>query len=253
MGDPCVLWMAIFLLFLPFTLQVDITITTTGSLLTGNAIIVAPGAAPNRNSRTVVIANCPDIPPGECCQPPRHLSSLGSSVNFYNLHVTDIAAVWSVRPRMSGFRIVDLVEACSGRLSASQSGPGQFSWNAITDALTERGSRAAGASYITMPAALPPDPNISHWLMMEGLLGLVWGGGKWFSSPAAEKYFTGRNARRNIRSAKKGTVYARPPLRGRIPTFMEINGTKYSGLPAGDFMYVDDAGNTLNLTDWFVG
>ncbi|KAL8731288.1 MAG: hypothetical protein Q9166_003512 [cf. Caloplaca sp. 2 TL-2023] len=261
MADSRLLRLACSLLpLVALTQQVDITITATGSRLGGSAVAIAPLAIPGDSSRTVIIATCPNIPPGECCQPPRHLSMHGSSVNFYNLHVTDIAAVWAARANMAGFTTQAIVDGCSGTISASHPGPGRWSWRATTDALSGWGSRAAGASYITLPAALPPDPSTSNWLMMEGLLGLVWGGGKWFSSPAAEKFLGSRDSfthpgggkfRRDIRSAKKGSVYARPPLRGRFPLYIEINGTQYSGGRAGDFMYTDDAGNMLNLTEWF--
>ncbi|KAL8802619.1 MAG: hypothetical protein Q9182_003710 [Xanthomendoza sp. 2 TL-2023] len=239
----------LLLALVAFTSQVDITITATGSPLTGNAIAVDPSAAGpnnnNRNPRTVIIATCPNIPPGECCQAPRRLATLGSSVVFHRLHVTDIAAVWSARVNRTGFTINAVIDGCSGTVSASQPGPGTFAWRAPTDALTGWGGRAAGASYITLPAALPPDPGTTNWLMMEGLLGLVWGGGKWFASSAAENLLAGRKVgRRSIRSAKEGQVYARPPRRGRYPTLVEIDGTRYHSdrRPDGDFMYADEAG-----------
>ncbi|KAL8822052.1 MAG: hypothetical protein Q9223_000044 [Gallowayella weberi] len=252
----------LLLALVAFTSQVDITITATGSPLTGNAIaVVNPSAAVpnnnnnNRNPRTVIIATCPNIPPGECCQAPRHLASLASSITFHRLHITDIAAVWSARINRTGFTITAVIDGCSGTVSASQPGPGTFAWRAPTDALTGWGARAAGASYITLPAALPPDPKTAKWLVMEGLLGLVWGGGKWFASSAAENLLAGRKVgRRSIRSATEGQVYARSPPRGRYPTLMEIDGTRYHAdrQTDGDFMYADDAGKTVNLSDWFI-
>ena len=242
------------------TWQVSIDITVTGSNLAGGAIAVAPNAVPAGDSRTVVIATCPNIPPGECCQVPQHLDMLGSSVNFYNLHVTDIAAVWAARTIMNDHTIKAYIRGCSGIVKASGSGPGDWSWRATTDILVDWGSRAVGASYITMPATLPPDPSTAKWLMAEGILGLAWGGGKWFASPAAEKLLgrgSGINHRkkkvpRGIRSAKKGNVYARPPHRGRFPTLIQINGTRYSQTDTGTFVFADDVGNQMNLTTWFM-
>ncbi|KAL8911112.1 MAG: hypothetical protein Q9171_003650 [Xanthocarpia ochracea] len=242
------------------TRQVSIDITITGSNLAGGALAVAPNAVPMRDSRTVVIATCPDIPPGECCQAPQHLDMLGSGVNFYNLHVTDIAAVWSARTIMNGYAIQSFIRGCSGNVTASGSGPGDWSWRATSNVLVDWGSRAVGASYITVPAALPPDPSTEKWLMAEGLLGLVWGGGKWFASSAAEKLLERessiinrkRNVPRGIRSAKKGNIYARPPHRGRFPTLIHINGTRYSQTDTGTFLFADDVGNQMNLTTWFI-
>ncbi|KAI4264259.1 MAG: hypothetical protein L6R42_000624 [Xanthoria sp. 1 TBL-2021] len=239
------------------TLQVDITITATGSNLAGNAIAVAPNAIPGSNPQTVVIATCPNIPPGQCCQAPRHLHMLGSSINFSNLHIMDIAAVWAARSIMNHHTTQAVIRGCSGTVTASGPGPGDWSWRATADVLKDWQSRAVGASYITLPATLPPDPSTSKWLMAEGLLGLVWGGGKWFASPAAQDLLGRRDsitsrraAPRGIRSALKGNVYARPPLRGRFPTRVQIDGTEYSH--TGTFIYADGVGNKINLTDWFI-
>ena len=45
--------------------------------------------------------------------------------------------------------------------------------------------KATGASYIEMPVRLPPKMRTTSHLAVEGLLGLVWGGGNWFVSEAA--------------------------------------------------------------------
>ncbi|KAI4235761.1 MAG: hypothetical protein LQ349_002946 [Xanthoria aureola] len=240
------------------TLQVDITITATGSNLAGNAIAVVPNALPRSNPRSVVIATCPDIPPGQCCHAPQHLHMLGSSINFSNLQITDIAAVWAARTIMDHYTTQAVVRGCSGTVTASEPGPGDWSWRATADVLKEWQSRAVGASYITLPATLPPNASTSKWLMAEGLLGLVWGGGKWFASPAAQSLLGPRGsltkkrtiAPRGIRWASKGNVYALPPLRGRFPTRIQVDGTEYSH--SGTFIYADGAGNKVNLTNWFI-
>ncbi|KAL8899755.1 MAG: hypothetical protein Q9192_001421 [Flavoplaca navasiana] len=233
-----------------FTLQVDITITATGSLLAGHAIAFAPNAIPGDNARTMVIATCPNIPPGVCCQAPSRLQPLGSSINFSNLHVVDIAAVWAQRSITDRHTTKAVVGGCSGTITASQRGPGNWSW--------DWGSRAVGASYMTLPATLPPDSSTSKWLMAEGVLALAWGGGKWFATPAAQRLLGRRDssitrrtiAPRSIRSANEGDVYARPPVKGRFPTRIEIDGIEYSH--TGTLMYADGAGNRINLTHWFV-
>ncbi|KAI4278939.1 MAG: hypothetical protein LQ337_000641 [Flavoplaca oasis] len=241
-----------------FTLQVDITITATGSPLAGHAIAVAPNSIPRDNARTVVIATCPNIPPGVCCRAPMHLEPLGSSINFSNLHVVDIAAVWAQRSITDRHTIKAVVGGCSGTITATERGPGDWSWRATSDVLRNWGSRAVGASYMTLPATLPPDSSTSKWLMGEGVLALAWGGGKWFATPAAQRLLGRRDssitrrriAPRGIRSANDGDVYARPPLKGRFPTRIEIDGIKYSH--TGTFMYADSARNQINLTHWFI-
>ncbi|KAL9001144.1 MAG: hypothetical protein Q9169_000327 [Polycauliona sp. 2 TL-2023] len=240
-----------------FTQQVDIIITATGSLLTNNAVALAPNAIAGGNARTVVIATCPNLPPGECCQAPRHFQMLGSSINFSNLQATDIAAVWAQRSIMDRHMTRAIVGGCSGTVTATGYGPGHWLWRATADVLTDWGSRAVGGSYISLPATLPPDPSTSKWLMAEGVLALVWGGGKWFASAAAQELLGrgdtitgGRISARGIRAADRGDVYARPPLNGSFPTRIQIDGIEYSHV--GTFMYADRVGDKINLTDWFI-
>ncbi|KAL8711321.1 MAG: hypothetical protein Q9220_004218 [cf. Caloplaca sp. 1 TL-2023] len=254
-------YIALLLVLIKSSRQVDITITATGSILTGNAIALSSSGITPPNARTLVIATCLDIPAGQCCQAPTHLAPLGSSVNFRHLHALDIAAVWNTRTVGDDYRIRAIVSACSGTVMASQPGPGEWSWQGPSDVLVDWGRRASGASYITMPANLPPDQSTSKWLASEGLLALVWGGGKWFADSAAQKAFGKRSntsslegvkvRRRGIRS-EVGKVVARPPMMGRYPTLVEIDGKRYSDGGAGDLMYVDDAGLVFNLTSWFL-
>lgn len=244
----------------PLSTQVNITITGNGNSLTGNAIMTNSLGLPTHTSVTFAIATCPDIPPGICCQPPRRLSVLGTGVTFSNLHVTDIGAVWTGKHIVEGDIVRGIVRGCSGRVLASRTGPGEWQWR-LNDELAVGGRRAEGASYITVPANLAPDPTTSDWLTTEGLLALVWGGGQWFASSSAARLLGGGGSipkgrarlRRSVRSADKGTVYARPPLRVRYPSFIELNGTQYAEVQAGQFIYADTAGNMLNLTDSFLG
>lgn len=113
---------------------------------------------------------------------------------------------------------------------------------------------ASGASYIEMPRSLPPDGKASAWLSAEGVLGLVWGEGSWFGSPIASKTFGHASGvtpksrlRRDIRSELKGTVYAGPPSGLVYPTFIEVNGTRYTEEGVDGSVYKDAAGNVLNL------
>ncbi|KAL8874181.1 MAG: hypothetical protein Q9174_000447 [Haloplaca sp. 1 TL-2023] len=240
--------------------QVDITISAFGTRFKGNAV----GIYTNRVAGTVSveIATCPNIPPGECCQPPLHFSPQGATVTFRGLLAMDIAAVWTARPNAAGpvtSAQPGAVHGCADTILDSKAGPGEWMWQAA-DGPAESTPGAAGASFISVPTRLPPDDGTARWMLMEGLLGLVWNGGKWFSSPGAEKMLGPRKMRirsgslryrRDVHSADKGKVYARPPLRVRYPSLVEINGTQYTGDGTSDFRYTDSAGNVVDLTEWF--
>ena len=198
---------------------------------------------------------CPNITPGSCCIAPRN-PPFSSSVTFRQLTAFDIGAVWrsDSNPPAPG---------CSGSVMASRRGPGQWQW--IMERDTPSGviqRHAAGASYISLPKALPPDRTTVDWLIMEGMLGLVWGGGKWFASAVAESALAKPNMmpkrdimqQRDIRSPIKGNLYARPPPRAVFP-IVNINGTNYthSGVSTGDIMFADSEGSLVNLTYLFSG
>lgn len=223
--------------------QVDITLT-----LVGYDHVVA-----------AVDFMCPKIRPGQCCSLAwlDSLAGLIISVRFDHLVAWDIAAVWGVwlfeehTPDNDG---------CKGTVGATGTGPGTWSW----DALNQAGYRhlvAKGASYISLPRTLPPDSTNSKWLAMEGIIGLVWGDGKWFMSPRAESLLDGGAAasstgvtpksrlKRGLRSPLKGRVWALSPPTSVSPTLVMINGTKYTYGGAGDPVYKDLAGVVLNLTD----
>ena len=93
----------------------------------------------------------------------------------------------------------------------------------------QRGWKFTGASYIILPKTVPPDDRTAMFLMAEGLLGLVWGGGRWFSTQAKIRGIPGatRKSRRGIVSELKGTVYSGPPPRWRYPDSVTVGGTKY--------------------------
>lgn len=180
-----------------------------------------------------------------------------TNVLFRHLLAWDIAAVWRDQNRFE-LGAAYSNTGCSGPLLASRKGPGVWLWRQ-PPAGSANSHAAEGASFIRLPMHLPPDPSILNYLIMQGLLGLVWSSGSWFASPAAEKVFGGQYGikvggivRRDIRSAGTGNVYARPPLVTRYPDVVDINGTQYTAEKTSDCLYSDVDGNSLNLTALFV-
>ncbi|KAL8789290.1 MAG: hypothetical protein Q9213_001213 [Squamulea squamosa] len=196
-----------------------------------------------------LLAICPNIPPGQCCVAQGHPGdSFGAwTVTFNNLRVLDIAAVWGHRSVGPG--PVGHVEGCSGTVLGSRGGPGRWNW--YVRHINTR--MAKGASYISLPKALPPEEAESNWLDAEGMLGLVWGGGKWFTSKAVSTQLGSLNVRkRDIRSAKKGQVYARPPPRVVFPSLLRVGDVNYTADAAEEMMYRNDVtGAIVNLTSEF--
>lgn len=198
---------------------------------------------------------CNNLPPGVCCEYPTQSAEVAT---FHHLTAFDIAAIWTERLVFGGPSYS--IRSCSGRLLSSRPGPGRWRW-VIDDPYVDR---ARGASYITLPRSLPPGEEANGWMMTEGLLGLAWGGGKWFASEAARRFLGGegggsrvapgmtrRLARRNVPAAKKGTVYARPPSRSVFPDRVEMrNGSVYIGHggSSSDMVFKDEVGNVVNLT-----
>lgn len=91
--------------------------------------------------------------------------------------------------------------------------------------------------------------------MAEGLLGLAWGGGNWFISEKAKRLLPGRNmkGKRDVRSKKKGNVWARSPMRECFPKWIDVNGTRYEDEGAEGKVYKDGNRQVLNTTAWFDG
>ena len=192
---------------------------------------------------------CANIAPGVCCQSPTTLLGF-AHVAFSHLSALDIAAVWAERRDNSGWR----VGGCGGRIRDTGRGPGVWEWRSRSEFLDP----AQGASYITMPVRLPPDPAAVGALEVQGILGLVWGGGKWFAgAAAAERYLDGRShpmrRRMDRRSALDGDVLATSPGTVAWPSSMEINGTEYEADErAGDFMYrINGTGELRNFMEAF--
>ncbi|KAL8733271.1 MAG: hypothetical protein Q9181_003666, partial [Wetmoreana brouardii] len=206
---------------------------------------------------------CSGIRPGYCCALPRFISifttwelDLSATVRFDHLRVNDIAAVFGVwYPNEQNERN----NACSGSIGPSGRGPGTWWWR-NPDRDQRQGLAAKGGSYIILPKSLPPDLTTTKWLAVEGILGMLWEDGKWFSSSAAERFLgNGPKAsgtwvppksrrRRDIRSPLKATVYARPPPSLVYPNLIVVNGTDYTDGGEGNQTYRDAAGVELNLT-----
>ncbi|KAL8868388.1 MAG: hypothetical protein Q9174_005027 [Haloplaca sp. 1 TL-2023] len=181
------------------------------------------------------------------------------TVTFDNLATWDIAAIWRFRrpeDAPTGYSVSGSYTGCSGRVWKSRTGPGRWSWEIWDESDNlAHWTPATGASYIELPRSLPPDAKTSAWLAAEGLFGLVWGGGKWFSSPAASRilgYAPGvrprSHLRRDIRSESKGQVYAGRPPRFVYPAIIKWNGKIYHDSGSVNQTYVDDNGITLDLT-----
>ncbi|KAI4287103.1 MAG: hypothetical protein L6R35_003640 [Caloplaca aegaea] len=232
-------WAFLLLTLATATLSVDIRIERTW-IIAGEA-------------ESFIAAVCLNIQPGECCKAPLRYPDITTKVLFQHLLAWDIAAVWRHNDHFEGS-----ITGCSGLL-ASQKGPGSWLWRQPPAASTDSNNPAEGASYIRLPRNLPPDPKIFDYLVLQGLLGLVWSSGSWFASLAAEKAFNGRYdikagdmVRRDIRSAELGDAYARAPKKIRYPEVVEINGTEYSAEQAGKLVYFSKDNKALDLTGWFM-
>lgn len=186
---------------------------------------------------------CRHLPPGICCR------ALPATFQYYNnpfhpdyvmvsrLQPLDVGAIWTRRGRIGG---------CSGIPVATRHGPGSMGYTATGD------ERALGASYIRMPTALPPGEREANWLSAEGMLGLVWGGGKWFADGVSSAGSGGprggkRLARRGVIRGEVGMAYIRAPSRWRWPDMVEINGTIHVDARTAEGLYQSSSGDVLNL------
>ncbi|KAL8903594.1 MAG: hypothetical protein Q9207_003819 [Kuettlingeria erythrocarpa] len=206
----------------------------------------------------IVSLTCSNLLPGHCCTAPSEIFRAYSAhvVAFQGLNAWDIAAIWRSGQPASSPRSRQAKDGCSGEIWRTRTGPGTWTWEmweepAGQDSLTP----SSGASYIEIPKRLPVYGKASSWLSAEGVLGLVWGDGKWFQTAAASSllgYGSGvkpkSRLRRELRSELKGTVYARSPPGLMYPTVIEANGTKYSAEGDDGSVYKDTAGNVLDLT-----
>lgn len=215
---------------------------------------------PRDRQGKILTVTCTNIPPGVCCLPITP-NDHGGSVRFTHLFALDIAVIWQPRSTISATGDMGAVTACSGRLLDSHQGPGIW----LRDHRQFQEGPITGALYITLPRSLPPEDGASAWMMIEGLLALAWGGGKWFANAAGQELVrdihygpwprSQARRQRDIRSEKKGSLYAWGPIRRVTPDRIQFgNGTVFTrdgGMVEG--MFVNSAsGGMVNLTGLFV-
>ena len=231
-------WWLLFLIIPMRTLQVDITVSRPPTRET-DLDDEGPGAYLHGYQSSFT---CHNVLPGYCCTapegPPGH--EYGQSAEFRNLLTGDIAAVWSKRS------LLEPMDDCSGRIMETRHGPARswlYSFNSPFPPIT-------GASYISLPRKLPPSESDSLWMMAEGMLTMVWGGGYW-ASKFARNYPRIPNLRsRGIISKNKGTFYAGPPPRWVYADMITVNGTEYTNHEHGGLVYQSVDGAVLNYTEW---
>lgn len=246
---------------------------------------------------------CHNIPPGVCCLTPTDhqqdskliepISSCAykakdrlysdANVTFHHLHALDIASVWEVVH--ADARIIGQ-KGCGGRSLDSSQGPGTWNWGVsvgppLVSIYHRRRPVASGASYVTMPQALPPGGTASDWLSMQGMFGMAWGGSKtanqlngWLSSgPDAKAWvqtaagstlrsalaMKRRRSRSNVRrdvilaaGVGQGQVWIGPPPKARFPNTFSVNGTKYEDQGKLDGTYADSTGEVVDLKSLFL-
>ncbi|KAL8846612.1 MAG: hypothetical protein Q9221_008306 [Calogaya cf. arnoldii] len=226
---------------------------------------VIPSGSIRRGHFTISIS-CFNIEPGVCCRRPVYQLT-HYPIIFHHLTAFDIAAVWTQRRRGDPLPLNEepihdenTIAECSGSVGATGRGPGTWRWHRHDAPMMElpvsQWPTIEGGSYITVPRALPPDATTANWLEMEGMFGLVWGGGSWFASAAAESAIgrmtmTRRDVRQpwDLRSPNKGSLYAGKPPRAVHPV-VTVNGTSYTYNETVDGIdvYKTDAGEILDLT-----
>ncbi|KAL8782559.1 MAG: hypothetical protein Q9213_005284 [Squamulea squamosa] len=196
---------------------------------------------------------------GECCATPPGLILDPGVVHFYHLQNLDIAFLWRDRRLSWWFAPTRMAHSCSGIPFRSKvGGPSwTYNWYALN---REDITQATGASFIRLPPKIPPDADEVNWLGVEGLKGLVWGGGQWFANQAGyprgvsgfmvERQNHGPPGPQISRSRsmlRGGTFYATPPSKGRYIDWVTINGTNYTHEGEGDLTYKNAAGRVLDL------
>jgi len=187
---------------------------------------------------TEVSQICTDLPPGICCRalPVPFLVYANafnpSRTTFSSLAPLDIAAVWGARGDVRG---------CSGTPIRTRAGPGGWSYEGTAE------QRACRASYVRMPTALPPGRGEAEWLSAEGMVGLVWGGGRWFAKGGGE-LGARRLGRRGGVGGGKGRAYVRAPRRARWPDVLVVHGTRYMDAGSVELLYESVDGRVLNMT-----
>jgi len=181
-----------------------------------------------------LLQSCRNIPPGVCCRP-----ALGDALYTYwyqsrvveidHLLALDVAAVWGARED-NGWWVL----GCSGRVVETLIGPARH-WTVHYNDVSPN-QFFAGASYIRLPQALPPSEELRPFLEAEGLRGLAWGGGTWFSGRAGPSQSRQFHKKRGIVSENKGTAYLAAPSSWKFPDLITVNGPNYTDDSRGDLV-----------------
>lgn len=225
---------------------------------------------------------CNNIQPGKCCKAGPITYSSGEVELEPNLYTRvaeisgllplDIAAVWKPSNGRKG---------CQGLPVDTRPGPGiwyypdrnQYNGGWAYPEARESENPAeqdtnpwiTGGSYMRLPTTMPKPGSQARWLEAEGIVGLAWGNGNWFSenvSPGLASSLLGGTAstsggqvrkrsellRRGIISSLKGTVFAQPPELSVWPDQIVFNGTSYNETGVGSLTYISEAGETLTMS-----
>lgn len=97
-----------------------------------------------------------------------------------------------------------------------------------------------------MPTSLPPGEEEADWLGAEGILGLVWGGGRWFAKGVGVGLTS--LVPRGVMRGAKGRAYIQAPGRGRRPDVLVVGGTRYVDAGGAELRYESQDGRVLNMT-----
>lgn len=96
-----------------------------------------------------------------------------------------------------------------------------------------------GRSISRCPRRCRPDAVANRWMGMQGILEMAFGGGRWFTTPAAGRLCGAAarsptpstraraRARRDMRSPLRGELCIGPAPRWRWPEAVEVNGREY--------------------------
>ncbi|CAF9941648.1 hypothetical protein IMSHALPRED_002830 [Imshaugia aleurites] len=209
--------------------------------------------------RGKVQAECPDIPPGECCKPhedavPSLEGIAAGGTTFYNLYANQLAAGWGGTgpnhediPNCVGIPIL--------RIFGPQGLPGSFSGDFYLPSSSTSDVRAGepheivfAASWIDLRTRFPPNSADSLYLQWQGVQGAVWGKNTW-SAASNGVPFPKRDGTERLNGwAQHGTAYISTPSRWRYPSVYGVNGTNYTD--PGNGSYVSGDGRILNLTSF---
>lgn len=191
---------------------------------------------------------CSGLPPGYCCLIPVGLhhsfpAFFPLAVSIGPLHVRDLGVVFEARGNLGGCATLPPVKRFTG--------PGTFIVR--NDPVPPRTEpyRFTGASYVTLPNAVPADITTSELLAAQGLLGLATGGATWSAPNTKWKQFPGPRdkSRRDIIRGHKGNAYAGPPPQSRYPDIITINGTDYHSTNTSALNYQSADGQPLDTAD----